>query len=122
MDQPRSRSAAKSRAVRAAFFDAIAVKRESISSRSKAFSSEAETGSRRENASNQESRAAFDSIETEKALAPLHLGDLVGLGAAGGHDFHGSALLLADQRSRQRFFVRIRPPPSFTLLPYTDLR
>src|SRR5258705_13907703 len=35
-------------------------------------------------------------------LAPLDLGDLVGLGAAGGHDFHRSALLLADQRSRQR--------------------
>jgi len=32
MDQPRARSAAKSRAVRAAFFDTIAVKRESISS------------------------------------------------------------------------------------------
>src|SRR5882757_1631641 len=59
MDQPRARSAAKSRAVRAAFFDAIAVKRESISSRSKAFSSEVETGSRRENASNQEARAPF---------------------------------------------------------------
>jgi hypothetical protein len=33
-----------------------------------AFSSEVETGSRQENASNQESRARFDSIETEKAL------------------------------------------------------
>jgi hypothetical protein len=40
MDQPRTRSAAKSRAVRATFFDAITVKRQSISSRSKAFSSE----------------------------------------------------------------------------------
>jgi hypothetical protein len=47
----RTRSAAKSRAVRAAFFDAIAVKREGISSRSKAFSSEVETGSHEENAS-----------------------------------------------------------------------
>jgi hypothetical protein len=35
----------------------------------KAFSSEVETGSRQENASNQQSRARFDSIETEKALA-----------------------------------------------------
>src|SRR5258708_36524399 len=35
-------------------------------------------------------------------LAPLDLGDLVGLGAAGGDDFHGRALLLADQRPRQR--------------------
>src|SRR5450631_4583217 len=35
-------------------------------------------------------------------LAPLDLGDLVGLGAAGRDDFHGSALLLADQRARQR--------------------
>ena len=33
-------------------------------------------------------------------LAPLDLGDLVGLGAAGGDDFHGRALLLADQRAR----------------------
>jgi hypothetical protein len=40
MDQPRTRSAAKSRAVRAAFSGAIAVKHESISMRSKAFSSE----------------------------------------------------------------------------------
>src|SRR5258706_6736863 len=32
------------------------------------FSSEVETGSRQENASNQESRAPFDSTETEKAL------------------------------------------------------
>src|ERR1019366_2918712 len=30
------------------------------------------------------------------------LGDLVGLGAAGRDDFHGGALLFADQRSRQR--------------------
>src|SRR5712664_857933 len=35
-------------------------------------------------------------------LAPFDLGDLVGLGAAGGDDFHGRALLLSDQRSRQR--------------------
>src|ERR1700716_1801668 len=35
-------------------------------------------------------------------LAPLDLGDLVGLGAAGRDDFHGSALFLADQRARQR--------------------
>jgi hypothetical protein len=35
----------------------------------KAFSSEVETGSRQENASNQESAPRFDSIETEKALA-----------------------------------------------------
>src|SRR5216683_5644092 len=35
----------------------------------RAFSSEGETGSRQENASDEESRARFDSIETEKALA-----------------------------------------------------
>src|SRR5580692_11745792 len=34
--------------------------------------------------------------------APLDLGDLVGLGAAGSHDLHRGALLLADQRARQR--------------------
>src|SRR5260370_33399191 len=34
-------------------------------------------------------------------LAVLDLGDLVGLGAAGGDDFDGCALLLADQRARQ---------------------
>ena len=35
-------------------------------------------------------------------LAPLDLGDLVGLGPAGGHDLHGRALLLADQGAGQR--------------------
>jgi len=73
MDQPRARSAAKSRAVRAVFFDAIAVKRESISSRSKAFQAKhalgldpgVETGSRRENASNKESSEA--SPQTDEA-------------------------------------------------------
>ena len=35
-------------------------------------------------------------------LAPLDFGDLVGLGAAGRDDFHRRALLLADQRARQR--------------------
>src|ERR1019366_5097464 len=40
----------------------------SCSACSRAFLSEVETGSRQENASNQESRARFDSIETEKAL------------------------------------------------------
>src|ERR1700749_5041409 len=35
-------------------------------------------------------------------LAPLDLGDLVGLGAARRHHFHRHALLLADQRARQR--------------------
>ena len=34
--------------------------------------------------------------------APLDLGDFVGLGAAGGHDFHRRAFFLADQRARQR--------------------
>src|SRR5437868_609824 len=38
----------------------------------------------------------------EAGSAPLDLGDLVGLGAAGSHDLHGRALLLADQRARQR--------------------
>src|SRR5580698_6349404 len=33
--------------------------------------------------------------------APLDLGDLVGLGAAGSHDLHRGAFLLADQRARQ---------------------
>src|SRR6202012_5914345 len=36
------------------------------------------------------------------ALAPLDLGDLVSLGAAGRHDFDRGALFLADQRTRQR--------------------
>src|SRR3954447_21487946 len=34
-------------------------------------------------------------------LPPLDLGDLVGLGAAGGDDLHRGALLLADQRAGQ---------------------
>src|ERR1700744_5941358 len=37
-----------------------------------------------------------------KKSAPLDLGDLVGFRTAGSHDFHGRALLLADQRARQR--------------------
>src|ERR1700682_188104 len=37
----------------------------------RAFSSEVETGSRQENASNQNLEPRFDSIETEKALAML---------------------------------------------------
>src|SRR6478609_11788193 len=37
-----------------------------------------------------------------EVLAPLDLGDLVGLGPAGGHDLYRRALLLADQRARQR--------------------
>ena len=39
---------------------------------------------------------------TRERLSPLDLGDLVRLGAAGRHDFHGRALLLADQRAGQR--------------------
>src|SRR5258705_4480852 len=35
-------------------------------------------------------------------LPPLDLGDFVCLGAAGRHDFHRRALLLADQRARER--------------------
>src|ERR1700746_1543506 len=35
-------------------------------------------------------------------LAPLDLGDLVGLGAAGRVDLDGRAFLLADQRTRER--------------------
>src|SRR3981081_733495 len=47
------------------------------------------------------SRCDCSQFET-LGLAPLDLGDLVGLGPAGGDDFHGCAFLLADQRSRQR--------------------
>src|SRR5712691_4633651 len=68
MDQPRTRSAAKSRSPRGLFL----------------------------------MRSPSNAKAFRRDLAPLDLGDLVGLGAAGGHDFHGSALLLADQRSRQR--------------------
>ncbi len=41
-------------------------------------------------------------IDRATALFPVHLGDLVGLGAARRHDLDGGALLLADQRARQR--------------------
>src|ERR1700730_12342334 len=47
-------------------------------------------------------RSPLNAEEFRCDLAPLDLGDLVGLGAAGRDDFHGSALLLADQRARQR--------------------
>src|SRR6516162_563427 len=39
---------------------------------------------------------------SNRLLAPLDLGDLVGLGAAGRHDLDGGALLLADQCARER--------------------
>src|SRR3984893_14694733 len=45
---------------------------------------------------------AFQSDSISPGSAPLDLGDLIGLGAAGGDDFHGRAFLLADQRARQR--------------------
>src|SRR6476659_2118215 len=37
-----------------------------------------------------------------KGSDPLHLGDLVGLAAAGGQDLDDVALLLADDRTRDR--------------------
>src|SRR6266403_1191329 len=43
----------------------------------------------------------FVAENVKSFLAPLDLGDLVGLGAAGRHDFDRGALLLADQRARQ---------------------
>jgi hypothetical protein len=46
---------------------------------------------------------SFASLATRKnASAPLDLGDLVGLGAAGGDDFDRRALFLADQGAGQR--------------------
>ena len=40
--------------------------------------------------------------KNEIRSAPLDLGDLIGLGAARRHDLDGCALLLANQRARQR--------------------
>jgi hypothetical protein len=49
----------------------------------KAFSSEVDSGSHQENASNKESRACFDSIEAETALCSpdgaLHQGAVAGI-------------------------------------------
>src|SRR3954471_1353212 len=41
-------------------------------------------------------------LSESATLLPLDLGDLVGLGAAGRHHLDGFALLLVDQRARQR--------------------
>jgi hypothetical protein len=56
-----------------------------------------ETGSRQENASNQESRARFDSIETEKALARLGMEELENLACAFGADA-GNLAEIGDRR------------------------
>src|ERR1700722_8540882 len=46
-------------------------------------------------------RKQYRSFRPCEKSAPLDLGDLVGLGAAGGHDLNRGAFLLPDQRTRQ---------------------
>src|SRR5204863_9863964 len=78
----------------------------------RAFSSEVETGSRQENASNQESRAPFRFHRTEALERPVYAPRRIDFAGAGRHTPRETARPEAIGRSLQGECADAEPPPS----------